>query len=153
MIKIARWYCKTGWNTQWGRHKRLIVTACRSNCGWRHGNQLKKVFASPTPTYNPLEVVDWQSHLDNKIHNKNPTQGRVRHRRLATYLEELGDCRIDHHQRAMNQVNDSILHRNVSHHDLSQHNACRVLWITNDRVRLHIHCGRKNSEDGIATLA
>lgn len=72
MIKIARWYCKTGWNTLGGRHKRLIVTRCRSNCGWRHGNKLKRFFASPSPTFNTLKVVDWQSHLDIKIHNKTP---------------------------------------------------------------------------------
>lgn len=58
-----------------GRHKRLIVTPCRSNSGWRHGNKLKRfaeLVASPSLPLNTKQVVDWQSHLDNKIHNKTP---------------------------------------------------------------------------------
>lgn len=59
---------------------------------------------------------------------------------VSTYLEELGDCRINHHEGTMNQVNDSISHGNISHHDLGQHNAGRVLGIANDCVRLDVHC-------------
>lgn len=63
-----------------------------------------------------------------------------------TYLKELGDCRVNNHQRAMNQVNDTIFHRNISHHDLSQNNASGVLWIANDCIRLDIRWNgiRKN---------
>lgn len=60
MIKIARWYCKTGWNTLGGRHKRFIVTPYRSNCGWRHGNELKRFSHLPRPrsTHWRLLLID-----------------------------------------------------------------------------------------------
>ena len=46
----------------------------------------------------------------------------------------------------MNQVNDTVLHRNVPHHNFGEYDARGVLRIADDRVRLHVRCAKKERE-------
>jgi len=51
-----------------------------------------------------------------------------------TYLQELGDRRIDDHQRAVDQMDYSVAHWDVRLHDFGQNHAHAVFGITHNGV-------------------
>jgi len=57
-----------------------------------------------------------------------------------TYLQKLGDRRIDNHQRSVDQMDHSVAHWDVGLDNLGQNHSLAVLGIAHNGVGLYVHC-------------
>lgn len=59
-------------------------------------------------------------------------------KRFVTDLQELCDRRINDHQRSLNEMHHSVLHRNVSLDNVCKDNAGCMLWISENGIRFNV---------------
>jgi hypothetical protein len=64
-----------------------------------------------------------------------------------TYLEELSDGGVHDHKRSMDQMHDTVTHRNVSSHDFREHHAIDVVRVTHHRVAAHVNCNHSDNDN------
>jgi len=64
----------------------------------------------------------------------------------VTYLKELSDGRVDHHQGSVDQMHHSVLDGDVGVHNFGHHHARRVAVVAHNRVAAHIRCKHKTTK-------
>lgn len=71
---------------------------------------------------------------------------------FGTYLKELSDSGVDHHEGPVDEMHHAVLDRNVGVHNFGHHHAGGVAVVANDCVAAHIGWNTRGVENIMNSL-